>query len=264
NNPQKVEGPMVRVRNGTIEINKGKPIAQWPLGHLTPRSLADYATGRTKTTAAIACLIEGDLAGAKEIVGENNPAVPARYWSWAADIARVAADAEAQKKEGDARYAYYFAVMNQAAPSLRADGALKCRKLLEESGSLIWVRRNRAMLAAVADTTREYVAGPSALRQVGVFRLEVPKTLPYWMSDRDIDPAKRRDNYVEMDFSVLTDATYHAWAYVGACCSESLVFYSQTTDLAGAEPGSEVDAPVKHAMTSATKNHAGHSGRKGP
>jgi len=263
NNPQRVEGPFVRVRNGTVEIGKGKPIPQWPLGHLTPRSLADFAPGRNRITAAVACLLEGDLAGAKELAGENNPAIPARYWKWGADVARPS-DADAQKKEGDARYTYYFAVMNAGAPSLRAEAALRCRKLLEENGSVTWVRRNRAMLAAVADTTREYVAGPSTLRQVGVFRLEVPKTLPYWMSDRDIDPAKRRDNYVEMDFSVLTDATYHAWAYVGACCSESLVFYSQTTDLAGAEPGSEVDAPVKHAMTSATKNHAGHSGRKGP
>lgn len=263
NNPQRVEGPMVRVRNGTIEIGKGKPIPQWPLGHLTPRSLADFAPGRNRITAAVVCLLEGDLAGAKELAGENNPAIPARYWKWGADVARPS-DADAQKKEGDARYAYYFAVMNQGSPTMRAEAALKCRKLLEENGSLTWVRRNRAMLAAVAETTREYVAGPAALRQGGVFRLEVPKSLPYWMSDRDIDPAKRRDNYVEMDFSVLTDATYRAWAYVGVCCSESLVFYSQTTDLAGAEPGSEVDAPVKHALTSATKNHAGHSGRKGP
>jgi hypothetical protein len=97
-----------------------------------------------------------------------------------------------------------------------------------------------------------------------MFRLEVPKTLPYWMSSIDTDPAKRRDNYVEMEYSALTDATYRAWAYIGACCSESLVFYAQGSDMAGAEPGSEPDAPLKHAMTSATRNHAGHSGRKGP
>jgi hypothetical protein len=253
----------VRVRNGSIEITKGKPLSSFPLGHLTARSLVEFAPGRNRLSAALACLFEGDVAGAKELAGENNPAIPARYWKWAADVAKPA-DAETQKKEGDSRYGYYFAVINQGAPTLRAEAALRCRKLLEENGSVTWVRRNRAMLAAVADTTREYVAGPSALRQLGMFRLEVPKTQPYWMCDRDIDPAKRRENYVEMDFSVLTDAPYRAWAYVGVCCSESLVFYSQTTDLAGAEPGGEVDAPVKHALTSATKNHSGHAGRKGP
>ena len=263
NNLQRVDAPMVRVRNGTIEVGKAKPLSQFPIGFLTVRSIVDVAPNRNRVTAAIACLLEGDPASAKELAGENNPAIPARYWKWAADAARPA-DAETQKKEGDARYAYYFAVMNLSAPTMRAEAALRCRKLIEENGSLTWVRRNRAMLAAVADTTRDYVAGPSTLRQVGVFRLDVPKSLPYWVCDRDIDPARRRDNYVEMDFSVLTDATYRAWAYVGICCSESLVFYSQTTDLAGAEPGSEVEAPVKHAMTSATKTHSGHSGRKGP
>ncbi len=264
NNPQRVEGSLARVRSGTIEIGKGKPLPQWPLGMITIRSLSEFAPGRNKATAAIACLIEGDLAGAKELAGsESNPAIPARYWKWAAEVPTLF-DEETRKKDGDARYVYYFAVMNQGAPALRADAAMKCRKLLEESGSLPWVRRNRAMLAAVADTTREYMAGPATLRPAGMFRLEVPKTLPYWMSSIDVDPSKRRDNYVEMEFSALTDATYRAWAYVGACCSESLVFWSQTTDLSGAEPGSDPDAPVKHAMTSAIKNHTGHAGRKGP
>jgi hypothetical protein len=264
NNLQRIEGPLGRVRAGTIEIAKGKSLPQWSIGMITPRSLADFVPNRNKTTAAIACLIEGDVAGAKELAGgDNNPAIPARYWKWAAEVPTLM-DEAARKKDGDARYVYYFAVMNQGAPSLRADAAMKCRKLLEESGTLPWVRRNRAMLAAVADATREYMAGPSTVRAAGMFRLEVPKTLPYWMSSIDVDPGKRRDNYVEMEFSALTDATYRAWAYVGACCSESLVFWSQTTDLAGAEPGSEPDAPVKHAMTSAIKNHTGHAGRKGP
>ena len=263
NNPQRVEGALGRVRNGTVEIGKGKPIPQWPLGMVTIRSLADFAPGRNRATAAIACLIEGDLAGAKELAGEKDPAIPARYWKWAAELPKLFDD-ETRKKERDARYAFYFVARNQGAPSLRADAAMECRKLLEESGSLPWVRRNRAMLASVADTTREYVAGPATLRAAGMFRLEVPKTLPYWTSSIDIDPAKRRENYVEMDFSVLTDASYRAWAYVGACCTESLVFWSQTTDLAGAEPGTEPDTPVKHAMTSAIKTHSGHGGRKGP
>ena len=263
NNPQRVEAPMLRVRNGTVEVNKGKPTSQLPLGHVTVRSLADFAPGRNRVTAALACLIEGDLQGAKELAGENNPAIPARFWKWAADAAKPA-DAETLKKESDARYAFYFAVMSQGAPGTRADAALKCRKLLEESSSLTWVRRNRAMLAAVADSTREYIAGPLTLRPTPVFRLEVPKTLPYWMSGVETDPAKRRENYVEMDYSALTDAPYRAWAYIGACCSESLVFYAQGSDMPGAEPGSEPDAPVKHAMTSATRTHTGHGGRKGP
>jgi hypothetical protein len=262
-NPQHVEGPLARVRNGTLEVNKGKPIPQWPLGHLTARSLVDFAPGRNRVIAAIACLIEGDTAGAKELAGESNAAIPARYWKWAAEASKPA-DKELQERERKVRYDYYWAALIQGAPTLRAEAALKCRRILEETPSMTWVRRNRAMLTAVADTTREYVAGPAALRQTGMFRLEVPKTLPYWMCSMDIDPAKRKENYVEMEFSVLSDATYHAWAYIGACCSESLVFYSQTTDLAGAEPGSEPDAPVKHAMTSATKNHAGHGNRKGP
>ena len=80
----------------------------------------------------------------------------------------------------------------------------------------------------------------------------------------DAETGKRKDNYVEMEFSALTDQPYRAWAYVGFCCSESLVFYAQTSDLAGAEPGSEPELPVKHAFTSATRTHTGHSTRSGP
>lgn len=263
NNPNRIELPFLRVRDGNIEMTKGKSLSRLPAGHMTIRSICDFAPNRVRATAALACLVEGDLGGAKELGSENNPAIPARFWKWGADAAKPA-DPDTQKKEGDARYAYYFAVLNQGAPTQRAEAALRCRKLLDENGSLTWVRRNRAMLVAVADTTREYVAGPTTLRQVGMFRLEVPKTMPYWMCDRDIDPARRKENYVEMDYSVLTDATYRAWAYVGACCADSLVFYEQTSDLAGADPGGEPGEPVKHAITSATKNHAGHAGRKGP
>ncbi|HLY07966.1 MAG TPA: hypothetical protein VKW04_01555 [Planctomycetota bacterium] len=264
NRSLRVEGPFVRLRPGVIDIQKGRALSSWPLGHLTARTIADLVPGRAKAAAAAACLLEGDVKGAKEVAaGETASSIPARWWTWGEQAAQPA-DPEQNKREGGARYGYYFAMIDQGSPALRADAALKCRKILEESGSLTWVCRNRALLTAVAETTREYLAGPASLRPAGTFRLEVPKGLPYLMSSADADPARRRENYVEMDFSVLTDQTYHAWAYIGACCSESLVFYSQTTDLARAEPGSEPDQPVKHAITSATKTHAGHSGRKAP
>lgn len=264
NTPHKMEGPAGRPRAGAIEIQKGRPMQSIPYGHITPRSLVDLASPKNRVAAAIACLIEGDTAGAKELGGENNPAVPARYWTWAAEAQRLLTDGENQKREGAARYAYYFAMLAQPAPAAHADAALKCRKLLEESASTVWVRRNRALLKAIGDAPREFVAGPLQLRAAGMFRLEVPKTSAYWMSTIDVDPDKRRDNYVEMEFSTLPDLPYRAWAYVGVCCAESLSFWAQGTEFPGATPGSEPGDPVKHAITSATRNHAGHAGRKGP
>lgn len=264
NVPHKVEGLAGRPRAGAIEIQKGRPMASIPFGHITPRSLAELASAKNRATAALACLIEGDAAGAKELGGENNPALPARFWTWAAEAQRLLADPETQKREGGHRYAYYFAMMAQPAPLMHADAALKCRKLLEESATGTWVRRNKALLKAAGDAAREFVAGPAQLRATGMFRLEVPKTTAYWMSSMDIAPDKRRDNYVEMEFSTLPEPTYRAWAYVGACCTESLSFWAQGSEFPGATPGTDPGDPLKHAMTSATKNHAGHAGRKGP
>ncbi|HZE95999.1 MAG TPA: hypothetical protein VE981_03135 [Planctomycetota bacterium] len=259
-NPHKAEGVAGRARPGALDVVKGRSTSSILFGQITPRSLAELVPPKTKATAAIACLIEGDLAAAKELVGETNAVVPARYWTWASDLQRLLADAEQQKREGNARYAYYYAMLSQPAAALHADAALKCRKILEESAATIWVRRNRAVLKSTGETSREFITGPAQLRPAGVFRLEVPKTAPYWMSSIDIDPDKRRDNYVEMDFSTLPEHSYRAWAYVGACCSESLAFWAQGSEL----PGGELGEPVKHGMTSATKNHAGHAGRKGP
>ncbi len=261
NVPHKVEGLAARVRPGTMEFQKGRGLS---FGHITPRSLAELAPPKNKATAAIACLIEGDAQGAKELGGENNPAVPARYWAWASEAQRLLSEGDQAKREGAARYGYYFAMLSQAAPALHADAALKCRKILEESSGLLWVRRNRALLKATGETAREFIAGPAQLRPFGMFRLEVPKTTPYWMSSIDIDPDKRRDNYVEMDYSTLPEVPYRAWAYVGVCCNESLAFWAQGTELPGAAPGTDPGEPLKHAITSATKNHAGHAGRKGP
>jgi hypothetical protein len=261
NAPHKVEGVAGRVRPGAIELQKGRAIS---FGHITPRSLAELAPPKNKATAAIACLIEGDAQGAKELGGENNAAVPARYWAWAAEAQRLLSEVDQAKREGAARYGYYFAMLTQPAAALHADAALKCRKILEENAGLLWVRRNRALLKATSETAREFIAGPAQLRPFGMFRLEVPKTTPYWMSSVDIDPDKRRDNYVEMEYSTLPEFTYRAWAYVGVCCNESLAFWAQGTELPGAAPGTDPGEPLKHAITSATKNHAGHAGRKGP
>jgi len=244
-----------------MEFQKGRGVS---FGHILPRSLAELAPPKNKATAAIACLIEGDAQGAKEFGGENNPAVPARYWTWASEAQKLLSEGEPAKREGAARYAYYFAMLSQPAAAMHADAALKCRKVLEENPTLLWVRRNRTLLKTTGESAREFIAGPAQLRPVGMFRLEVPKTTPYWMSSIDIDPDKRKDNYVEMDYSTLPEFTYRAWAYIGVCCNESLSFWAQGTELPNAAPGSDPGEPLKHAITSATKNHAGHAGRKGP
>src|SRR5204863_82591 len=86
--------------------------AEAPARHMMIRSICDFAPNRVRATAALACLVEGDLGGAKEMGGENNPAIPARFWKWGADAARLL-DPDTGKKENDARYVYYFAVLNQ-------------------------------------------------------------------------------------------------------------------------------------------------------
>src|SRR6185295_3869351 len=98
-----------------MEFQKGRGVS---FGHILPRSLAELAPPKNKATAAIACLIEGDAQGAKEFGGENNPAVPARYWTWASEAQKLLSEGEPAKREGAARYAYYFAMLSQPAAAM--------------------------------------------------------------------------------------------------------------------------------------------------
>ncbi|HYE99144.1 MAG TPA: hypothetical protein VEJ18_09555 [Planctomycetota bacterium] len=243
------EGAEVRYAQHQVLIRRDSRVDKVPEGELRVRSLVDLARGRGRVdprVAALACLVEGDVAGARELAGSAE--LPERFWRWGSEIERRWADPEHRTKETEVKYAYYMATMAAGSPLFEAESALRCRTILEEQGRWPWVRRNRARLALVAEGGKDYVAGVDELRAGGAFRLET-RTWTAWTCAED----GKGESFVEMDFSVRPGLPYRAWAFVGGCCAEVLAFHAQGAD-----------EPVKHGLLSSTRTHASHGGRKQP
>ncbi|HEX7897916.1 MAG TPA: hypothetical protein VF950_09165, partial [Planctomycetota bacterium] len=256
----RIEGTFVRMHDHHLELLRGKSTSMIQLGMMLPRSFAELLPAKDRRAVAAACLLEGDEAGAIEILKDNRAALPARWWEWAADFRRRHTEGPLASLERDLSYKYYEAALRFPDPAARADGALACAKLAKEHREIPWVARHLALLESRVELAKEYVAGADVLRPGGGFRLETDRDRAFWISTADGDPARRREHFVEIDFSTLPGLAYRAWAYVGACCAETAAFAAQGTEIAGGDDA----PPVKHAFLAATKTHAGHGGKKRP
>jgi hypothetical protein len=255
----RTEATFVRVHDFHLELLRGKSPMTVQLGMTLPRTFAEILPAKDRRAVAAACLLEGDEAGALEILKDDRAPLPRRWWDWAADFRRRHAEGPLASLERDVSYRFYEAMLRFPSPARRADGALLCAKIAREHRDLPWVGRHLPLLESRAELAREFVAGPDVLRAAGAFRLETDRDRAYWMSTADGDPA-RRASVVEADFSTLPDVAYRAWAWIGACCAETAAFTLSGTDF----PGGDEAPPLKTGFLSSTKTHAGHGGKKRP
>jgi hypothetical protein len=253
------EGTFVRVHDHKLELLRGKTTLALELGQMMPRSFPEWLPSRERRIVAAACLAEGDEAGALELLKNDRSALPARWWEGASEY-RARHTGEPASHERNVSYKYYAYMQNLGNPATRAEGALAMAQVAREERHLPWVARHLPLLESRAELAREFAAGPDVLRAGGAFRLETDRERAFWTSAADGDPARRRETFVEMDFSVLPDVPYRAWAYIGACCAETAAFAVQGTDF----PAADDAPPLKHAFLAATKTHASHGGRKQP
>lgn len=272
--PAQATGTVLKLEAGRLELKKDDQTFSLLVGEILPSSWAELYRSRParkpaqdERAIALFLLLEGDSAVSETIRSKPDLKVPEKYLAWAARR-RALESVDAEKR---ARAAFASAEHELLLPATRALGALRCRDLLDKSADLRFVSRNRAALAARRDAGKDYVFLAEDLIGGGTFHLSIAKTGSLWSTEAPSDPSHRKENYIEVRFSILPEAEYRAWVYVGGCCAESLTFAAQGTQMTmvaelpiAAEPGSDVAVGVKHGLTTSAKTHAAHAGKKPP
>jgi hypothetical protein len=265
-----VKGPVTRADALRVSLVREKEPVTVEQGEILASSLLDLLTRRSgrslaadASALALLCLSDGDVEAARKLA----PALPEKFWSWSQGL-------PSGPEENDARALFYAAERDSAGFVSQAQGVIKARSLLADFGKTRFVRRNRASIAARGEEARDYVFLGEDLSGGGSFKLARTKAGQAWTSDADSDAPQRKNNFVDLDFSVLPELRYRCWVYVGGCCAETLAFAVQGTEMKAGDPGAQ-DAPpaepggdaagsVRHSIAASTKTHASHGGRKQP
>jgi len=275
-NPARVEDAVVRIDAHRIEVKRGEGSSVTvPYGEVRARTLAQAWLARPgrkpedAKAAAVACALEGDLEGPAAIgAGGLDQRFSVR--------ASEPAPPEAAAREAEARALFWRAEGGWHDPSRTQEAADAYKALLSAHAGTALVGRNRAAIAGRAEVPKEFFYLPADFGVAGGFRQGRSKKVEScWTSEKDLDEAQRRTNFVEVSFPALPGSSYRAWFYVGGCCQEVFTCFAQGTEMTGpdpknprqsvpAEPGAEADAPVKFYISSLKKRHQDHLGPKEP
>jgi serine/threonine-protein kinase len=274
----RVEGPLLTLGAGRLEILRDETPVLIPFGEILPRSLAELFVAQAKEArsarkaAAVFCLIEGDADAARSIQGESAPMLAPKYWDWARRMAE--APRSEDPREGEARRLFYDAERLYFEAAGAVESAAKYRQLLDKFGQTRFVRRNQAAIEARTAVRKDFVISASELGSRGGFKLvRSAGKSDCLVSLKDPEPAEIRENYVQAEFSVLPESDYRCWVYAGGCCQEVFAFSVQgdeitvpkpksPKDVLEAAPGTSTWAPVKFVPPFLRKKHAEHGGPK--
>ncbi|HLY74353.1 MAG TPA: LamG-like jellyroll fold domain-containing protein, partial [Planctomycetota bacterium] len=279
---ERSEDPFLRADAERIEVARAGAPYPIEISELTARSLT-HLLRKTKATlseadsktAALLCLLEGEIEPARQNYAGPAEQIPYKYWSLASKIAESkTSTSDANKRELAARRTYFLAERGYADVKSRAMAVQNYRELLALFPGTSIVERHRGYINARKDGAKDYVFLPDDMDAAGTFNKsgKQPKYGECWTSIADSDPSRGAHNYVNVKFYAFPDVPYSCWAYVGACCLETFAAYYQATDLTytkGSEvlkldPGSNSSLPVRNSITFLKKTHAEHGGAKEP
>lgn len=277
--PAQAAGSLLRTEAGRIELKKDDQVVGLLIGEILPSTWADLYRNRSSRKPAqdergiaLFLLVEGDSAITAAIRSKPELRIPEKYLAWAVRRRAARALPEAIAVEKQARRSFAAAEHELLLPATRALGALRCRELLENSKDARFVAHNRAALAARADAGKDHVFLADDLSASGNFRLSASKTGSSWTADGEVEPARKKENSLDIRFSVLPGAEYRAWVQAGGCCAEGLTFAVQGTQMTmpaadapvGVETGGDVSLPVKSSIAAVSKTHPAHGGKRPP
>jgi hypothetical protein len=249
-----VSGAVVRIENQDLVLSREKGLIHVPSGEVAGRCLAALAKARPDGRgAALLCLLEKDAEGAKTFV-DGDGGIPEKYWT----LVKAPRD----PVEADARKQFWSAERELSNPAKAVGAAQRMAALLKERGETAFVRRNRALIAAKSEPSREFYFASDDFRLRGSFQpARTEKDESYFKTVAETDPTKNLENAVEISFSVFPDTEYRCWFYIGGCCTETVTCSFQVAEAAEA-PGDA--APVKQLPSMQYKTHASHTGRGRP
>ncbi|HLY09728.1 MAG TPA: LamG-like jellyroll fold domain-containing protein [Planctomycetota bacterium] len=274
------EDPFLRADLERVEVARaGAPfpiqfsdLTARSLTHLLRKSKATLSEADAKT-AALLCLLEGEVEPARQNFAGPTEQIPYKYWSLATRIAESrTSTSDAAKRELAARRTYFAAEQGYSDVKTRAMAVQNYRELLTLFPGTSIVERHRSQILARRDGAKEYIFLPDDMDGAGTFNKsgKQPKYGECWTSTADSDPSRGAHNYVNVKFYAFPDVTYSCWAYVGACCIETFAAYYQATDLTYTkgnevlklDPGSNASLPVRNSITFLKKTHVEHGGPK--
>ncbi len=272
--PVKIDEPVLRVEPFRLDVRRDRSARTVEFGEVLPASWPEivrrWGAARNPEedarAAAFAALAEGDAESARRLHAGPFPD------AWLAHARKAAGP-----REGQARALWAAADSEYRSYPSRTAAIDSLRKLLADYADTAFARRNAASIRARTEGGREYFFGPADLSWSGLFLPSRHGERAGLTNQADvIDPNRKRANYVEAEFSAVTDAEYRAWIYAGACCLETLAFSVQASDYSAAEPrdpktpvsyepGGPFLWPVAPSVAFFRRTHASHGGgRKEP
>jgi len=275
----RIEDSVLKVDAQRVEMKLGDGGIVIPFGEVAALTLAELFKGRAARkdsdarAAAVACLLDGDPAGAQRFRAEPLAAVAEKYDEAAKELLARRKD----EKESTARALFYEAERNFFDYGETGGALAKYKALLAEHAGTSFVKRNRGAIAARVEAGfKDFLFGNGDLVVTPAFKVgKYGKIDAAWVSQQDVEPAKAKDHYVQLEFSAVPDAEYRCWIVAGGCCQEVLTFQVQATELlapdpekpkekVAAEPGGAVSLLVKSTNSSLRKLHSQHNGPKSP
>jgi hypothetical protein len=265
---RRMEGTFLRADAGRVLLRAESKVEEVEVGEILPSSWARLleAGGRAPApaTCAVCSLLEGETEAARKLLGDRQAGVPQRYWGYARQIS------EADLHPDPLRELYAQALRDLGSLDTASRGACTMQALLRDHANDPFVLRNKASFADRAQGGRDFLLLAEDLRAVGALRAaKGGKTEMFWTSEGEPDPAKPRENCLEVVFSTVPDALYKCWILAGGCCLETFEFSCQGSELLGppvkgtrepAAPGSPVSLPLRPWISGLKKTHAAHTG----
>jgi hypothetical protein len=277
----RVEDVILKIDAQRVEVKFGDGSIVVPFGEIAAATMADLFKARAAKkdsdarAAVTACFLDGDAEGAQKFRGEPFPMINDKYGDAAKEIL---GRRNADEKDKDARKLFAEAERDFFDYGEMVGAIAKYKSLLgADTAATAFVRRNKAAISARAEGgIKDFLFANGDLSVTSTFKLgKFGKVEAAWVSQSDIDPAKMKDNYVEMEFSAAPESEYKCWILAGGCCQEVFTFQYQGTELTGpdpanpkekigVEPGTASGAIVKSTQTSLKKLHSMHNGPKNP
>jgi tetratricopeptide (TPR) repeat protein len=256
---KRAQGVVLLSGPGWVSVRDEKEVVFVDREELTAQGLLGLLKDRAKSKDASLFLVlercprEGDLGS-----------LPEKY----ATYFRESGPVEVPKTEREAGRLFHAAYdLERVWPEGKRKGNTTpvYRRLLAEFGETGFVRRHRVEIAARAAPPTETIFQPDDMKGSGTFLLQSAEKSPsVWFVSAAPAAGSSAENHVELEFEAGADSAWKGWAYVGACCAESLSLYWQVTDLSetsskgqkiSLEPGAPAAMNVKASIPKLPKKH---------
>lgn len=268
---QRISGRVLSVDADRVElledIRKPTVFTEWREVDATSLGPRLREAGADPRVGAIFYLLEGDPAGALDLLAGDASKLSPKYFAYAESARAKALKPSAEELR--AREIYEGAERDFRQMGSR-DKAIEAYTLLKQKyKDTALVRHAQEKIDRRAGSGKEYTFLGYDFGFSGTFAVTKEGRAE---SLAEPDPAQPGHSWVEWEFWALPSVNYRAWVLVGGCCAEVMACHYQATGLnevspkthkrVSAEPGGEVAVPVKLLAKNLKPTHSKNEPKK--